>query len=52
MEFQKDFLCIEPDTLTEKLMELCAPFYSHYDQTYYGSCDRFFLRHQRYRKRS
>ena len=34
-EFQKGLLCIEPDTLTEKLMELCAPFYSHYDQTYY-----------------
>lgn len=34
-EFQKGLLCIEPDTLTEKLMELCAPFYSHYGQTYY-----------------
>ena len=34
-EFQKGLLCIEPDTLTEKLLELCAPFYSHYDQTYY-----------------
>ena len=34
-EFQKGLLCIEPDMLTEKLMELCAPFYSHYDQTYY-----------------
>lgn len=34
-EFQKGLLCIEPDTLTEKLIELCAPFYSHYDQTYY-----------------